>query len=186
MDPLLAGILGLIGSGLALLSLGWNITAFLLTGTRVRVRIGVQVDRGEHGTTVTTTAVRWWRPWKASTVPPVQVPYAVVFLITTVHNHGRLPVTVENVAATSGPVGKSHADDTTELPYRLEPGSSMTHRMMLSFAEGVARGRRRPRKRFRVAVTLGSGAIRKSRRSYDLTAERPQADDSRFGRPTGR
>lgn len=178
MDPALAAVLGISGWIVAVISLGWNVTQFFLTGARVRVALGTRVF-GTRIQTASSTAPPRWRRWPSMDAPLSHVPFGIVLLTVTIYN-GRLPVTIDSITAKSGKHGIAYADEAVPLPYELAPHTSVTWTMLLSGAEGQAKLAKR--NRFHVVVALGNGKKYKSRPSYNVNGPRPQPADPRWFR----
>ncbi|CAH0266427.1 hypothetical protein [Plantibacter cousiniae (nom. nud.)] len=176
MDPALAATLGVAGFVLALTSLAWNVTQFVLTGLRIRIKLGTKVSGGRI-VEVSQKAPSRRHRWRSQEVMSTQIPYGVALLTATVHN-GRLPVTIDHIGVHAGRHGRSYADPKVQMPYRLEPHASVTWTTMLMDGEGVAKLAKK--KRFHVVVTLGTGKTYRSRASYDVTGPRPNGDDQRW------
>lgn len=122
MDPVLISGIALV---ISVLSLGWNVLNFVLTGSRVRL----EMDFGAtNGSALTAFPPKFWTDDIAQQFEAQGVQDRVIVL--TASNTGRAPVTVKSfqVDLDNGmkyiPGQSSHGD--CKLPYRLEPHSDGT------------------------------------------------------------
>lgn len=174
VDPLalLALSISIFAASVGAGALIWNIIAWARSGHRVIVEIEAVVENPGRGSS--WTGKRGKRTWDATSIPPSDVPYSVVFIKIIARNTGRAAVDIERFYVTVGTAseGKNMSwtmDDDPALPQRLEPGSSASRQYMISNIEGFVR--REKRRRFRGAVALGDGSSRRSPLSFDLDAD---------------
>jgi hypothetical protein len=122
--------------------------------------------------------LRGLKPWKAP-VLPAYVPGGMSWVIIVAINAGRLPVDIVHVGIeTATGTSWTTSSEGPDLPFRLEPHSRKEWRVAIGDAESwtaSAASKKRNSARFRGALTLGSGKVVRTRRSYDVERA-PRAD----------
>lgn len=172
VDPLaLAGlVIALLSLAVALLSAGWQITAWVLDGRRVRLAL-VHGALGRGGAAVGRVE-RDGRP-KNLTHLRDEGFFDEEVIGVSVTNVGRAPVRIDGygVELVSGEMSFKPVGDAIgpKLPFRLPPGESETWYARAADARALVGSmghvRHNTERRVRMTVELGTGDTRRTRRS---------------------
>ena len=128
--------IALAGLAVALVSLGWQVVAYIGSGSRVRIEVKYGIFLGQGPIPILTPEIMQLtqNPSNVDTAQPIYLPDELVaamgtqnlrhyWLIAEIANVGRLPVTVQECqwhTIKSGTIGRRPDWPGTSLPHRLE------------------------------------------------------------------
>jgi hypothetical protein len=169
-------IIACFGAVVAVLSLGWQIAAWMMEGRRVRVDL--KHGAMGHNGFVVGAVERSGKPRDLSRVIAEGFTGREVLGIT-VTNIGRAPVTVTRYSAILIRGALSFSPIAIQIgpafPFRLQPGESeswyadMLDVNALVHAAAAVNKRRKIRRKVCMAVELGTGDIKKTRRHLSVS-----------------
>jgi hypothetical protein len=171
---LAALIVAVVAAAVALMSLGWQVVAFVLTGPRVKVKLREAYRNPMTGERLVTTA----EAIVGGVEKLNELGYSEHVLVVRVTNHGRSATTVErwNLVFGNGVIYVHPVADPTNprTPTRLEPHTSTQYYTLVEWLQGyqaafTKQDRRAKRVRAAVAVS-GRERDRTSRYSYRVDA----------------